>query len=109
MYIGQTGRSFDIRLAEHKSYHRRQLKEKAVFKHSYNTLHSIDWQNSRMVFNSTNEKERLVVESCLIHQLNTFNLMPGASSVTRVSADIIVKNNSRILQNIPRNFIEGIT
>ena len=54
VYVGQTGREFDIRLKEHKSAVRLKNLNNACTKHSVNSNHMIDWNNARSVYKSNN-------------------------------------------------------
>ena len=108
VYIGQTGRSLQIRLREHQSYVRRRMHEKAVFKHMFDTNHALDWGNSKFIYRSSNEKQRLVVESTLIQHLPNFNLMQGTSSVNASTRELILKCNKFILNNLPQQTINSI-
>ena len=102
-YVGQTGRDFKIRMNEHKSYITKRQYEKAVYNHVLKENHSIDFNGAKMVFESSNEKQRLVVESALILELPNFNLCKGASSINKASKDIILRKNKWILDNVRRD------
>ena len=80
---------------------RRRAEGKAVYQHMYDSNHAMDWNRAKMVFKNSNEKQRLVVESCLIQHLPTLDLLPGASSVTKAIKDLILEHNIHILADIP--------
>ena len=99
MYIGQTGRTLEQRIKEHKYYVSRADQEKAVCQHVSATDHPPDWLGARMVYRSANEKKRLVVESSLIKKIPNYNLMGGAVSVDPSAAELIINCNKSILIN----------
>ena len=101
-YIGQTGRSLETRFREHKYAIRRHDTNKAVFKHMFdNSSHSMNWDEAKFVFRSGSVKERLVVESALISKVDNFNIMEGVTSVDPATADIILRLNRNIKDNVP--------
>ena len=102
-YVGQTGRQFETRMNEHKSYITKRQYEKAVYNHVLKENHAIDFNGAKMVFGSSNEKQRLVVESALILELPNFNLCKGASSINKASKDVILSKNKWILDNVRRD------
>ena len=51
-YYGETGRSFETRLGEHKSAVRNLDRKNACSKHVQDTNHQIDWKNAKTVYNS---------------------------------------------------------
>ena len=75
----------------------------------YDSNHAMDWSGARIVFRNSSEKQRLVVESCLIQQLPTLSLLPGASRVTKSIKDLILEYNNHILTDIPLNTLGNIT
>ena len=95
-YYGQTGRTLEKRLEEHKYYVRRNMKSKAVYKHMHEADHAIKWDKARMVYFSKNEKQRLVVESALLNRLENFNIMPGVCSVSSYVSKLILMANPDI-------------
>ena len=91
-YYGETGRSFDTRIREHKDAVRRGNANNACFKHSFEMRHDIDWNAAQMLYPSSNHYERLVFESaCIISQPN-FNNMQSTLAIDKISADIILKS-----------------
>ena len=66
-YFGETGRSVNTRINEHKRDVRNGNENNAIFLHIQNTQHSINWNNPRLVYKSSDFVRRRVVESTLIN------------------------------------------
>ncbi|XP_063960183.1 uncharacterized protein LOC135155215 [Lytechinus pictus] len=68
VYIGETGRDFDIRLREHKTHHRRSDWDRsAIVKHAQHENHRIDWDKSHLITNIRHWNTRRVREAIEIH------------------------------------------
>ena len=68
-YIGETGRDLDTRISEHKKDIKPKViqnKESGVASHVFNTGHSFDFENAKIVHDCDNKTERHIVESVLI-------------------------------------------
>ena len=98
VYIGETGRGFSTRLKEHKDAVRLGKHNNAIFKHVYDTNHAINWEGSKLLFESKNLQNRLIVESALIKSVANFNTLPGVCSVDRSLSNLILKSNPSILR-----------
>ena len=104
-YVGETGRDFSVRLNEHKSYVRNLNEKSAVFNHISSQNHSIDWDNSKIVYSSNIKSDRLAVESTLIKFLPNFNNSSGANIIDPLSTSIILSTNRSILNKVPPNLV----
>ena len=93
IYVGQTGRNFDVRLKEHKSAVRLGKMNNACAKHSANKNHLIDWKNAKPVYKSGCLSKRLVVESALIKTSPNFNNMASSTTIENLAARSIIKAN----------------
>ena len=93
VYVGQTGRDFEVRLKEHKSAVRLENSNNACAKHSLNNNHMIDWTNAKPVFKSGSLSKRLVVESALIKVCPNFNNMASSITIENLAARSIIKAN----------------
>ena len=93
IYVGQTGRNFDVRLKEHKSAVRLGNMNNACAKHSANKNHLIDWKNAKPVYMSGCLSKRLVVESALIKTSPNFNNMASSTTIENLAARSIIKAN----------------
>ena len=100
VYVGETGRSFSVRLREHKDAVRLgRHPNNAVAKHVHSHLHSIDWEDSKLVYKHESLQQRLIVESTLIKELDNFNNMEGCCRVDGWSRRLILNSNPRIGRN----------
>ena len=70
-YIGETGKTLDKRIQQHKYSVKSGQNNNAIFNHFANMNHKICWENSKFIFKSKNYIERNIVESTVI--ANTFN------------------------------------
>ena len=77
VYIGETGRSVEQRVHEHKLDVRRQANTSSIYTHINTHNHTIDFNNHKIIYKSNNYLERRVVESSLINIKNNFNLSEG--------------------------------
>ena len=91
-YYGETGRSIDVRVGEHRSAMRKGDLKNACFKHFAATNHSIDFDNCQVVFQSENWYNRLVVESSCIVNLPNFKNMRSTLAIDKLSANIVLSS-----------------
>jgi hypothetical protein len=74
VYIGQTGRSVNIRLKEHQQHIRIEHPEKsAVAEHSIDQGHRIQFHNSSILATKTRNMDRIVRETIEI-ELHSYNI-----------------------------------
>ena len=97
-YIGQTGRSVETRVREHKQNLRLGREGSAVWQHFAQSGHDINFNSNQCLFKSTNLSNRLVVESALIKEIPNFNNTSGTCSVDNLSSRIILSSN-KFLKN----------
>ena len=74
-YIGETKRSFSIRKKEHLAdiWHLR-FDKSALNKHVFDSEHSMDWTNAKILDFELDFKKRCFIESHFINQIpNTMN------------------------------------
>ena len=71
----------------------------AVAKHAHSYSHSIDWEDSKLVYKHESLQQRLIVESTLIKELDNFNNMEGCCRVDGWSRRLILNSNPRIGRN----------
>ena len=100
VYIGQTGRTLETRIKEHKYNVRRGFQGSGLYRHMHETNHAIKWEEADMVWKSGSEKRRLVVETALIQQTSNMNLTTGVSSVTPAASSLILKYQPGILEKM---------
>ena len=70
-YIGQTGKSLDVRIKQHQGSVRYGQESNAIFCHVRDNDHRINWSDSRILIKSSNFQERNIIESIIIK--NSFN------------------------------------
>ena len=78
-YIGETGRSLNIRLDEHRHACRRGNSYNAIATHSLEQDHRIGFNSSQIVFKCQNTQVRKLVEGALISFNSTFRNNKGAT------------------------------
>ena len=84
------------------------MHEKAVFRHMFECNHALDWTNANFLYQSSCEKQRLVVEAALIQHIPNFNLTLGASCVNKSTKELILNQNKNILSKLPQITIDAI-
>ena len=52
-YVGQTGKDLGVRLQQHRSAVRLGNWDNALYKHSFETLHAINWNSARLLCKSS--------------------------------------------------------
>ena len=101
-YYGETGRSMDVRIKEHKNDIRTGNNQNALFNHMESTAHCIDFENKELFFQSENYIERRIVESCLIDSKSNYNMSAGQFKINKILNKIILfdieKKRTRIVQ-----------
>ena len=77
IYIGETKRDLDTRLKEHKRDCRLGVESNALYVHSSSNDHAINWDDSKIIFKSSNKNILTFMESICIKFIENFNLSPG--------------------------------
>ena len=62
-YVGETGRSFNIRCGEHRSAVDKHDNRNNIAMHHTKTGHSINWDSGKCISFCSNKKQRLILES----------------------------------------------
>ena len=99
-YFGETVRSFETSLDEHKKAVRNRYLNYATFKHVAATGHDLDWGESRLFFKSNDWYIRLVVESSCINTCQNFNNMRSTLGIDNFSANIIFNSHPEVKLDI---------
>ena len=73
-YIGQTSKSLQQRLEQHKKSVRYAQENNAVFCHVRDHNHSINWSETKKLARSNSFVERNIIESSLIKYSYNFNM-----------------------------------
>ena len=97
VYIGQTSKSLEIRVKQHKYNFRTAQQNSACFKHSFETDHRIDWESSVKILNNNNWTERNIIESFLIEKTNNFNISKGLCSFDPVLTTLLTTDLRSLL------------
>ena len=92
VYFGETGRSFETRLNEHKRDVKNCNVNNAAFLHKINFNHNINWDEAKLLFKSNNYFTRRVVESSLINMYPNFNVSKGSFRFDKVFQNAILRS-----------------
>ncbi|MEO0688224.1 MAG: GIY-YIG nuclease family protein, partial [Cyanobacteria bacterium J06649_11] len=106
-YIGYTCRNLEQRLKEHKRAIRYGQQNSALFNHVSTTNHPIDWNSSRIVYNSRCPNKNKIIESSLIEITNNINLHKGSwrpDPINKIFTNPIVAKIK-----FPPNSVPGVT
>ena len=76
-YYGQTGRSLDKRIYEHKQAVRHARNNSAIFQHIANEGHRIGWKDSSLIYSSSCVYKRKIIEAAVIGRKVNMNLAQG--------------------------------
>ena len=78
VYIGETGRTLEKRLSEHKNAVKKQDTKNGIAVHSWTNQHQVDWEAAKTIEVEENYWRRRVLEALHIHQQqHTSNLDCG--------------------------------
>ena len=62
--------------------------------------HSVDWAGAKLIYNSENTYNRLVVESALIKHLPNFNSSTGLCAIDNFSKNLILNSDPNISKHL---------
>ena len=79
-------------MKEHKYACKIGNSNNALFVHSFDTDHAIDWKSSQMLHKCNNFKKRRIVESVCIEKYNNFNLSEGMHKIDPVMRSLVVRS-----------------
>ena len=92
VYYGETGRSFDLRLKEHKRDVINCKESNAIFVHKIEHNHAIDWEGANLLYKSNNYFTRRIIESSLIGTHPNYNLSSGNFKFDKVFQSAILRS-----------------
>ena len=93
-------RTLHKRIQQHKSYVKNYNKNSALFIHSFQHDHRINWEGSCKIININNWLERNIVEFFLIEfNKNNFNLSRGLCSFDPIISNLL-KSDLKSLTNV---------
>ena len=97
-YVGQTSKTLQSRILQHKYNVRTYNNNSAIFKRISNNDHRMDWNNSCKIINSNNWLDRNIIESFIINNLpSTFNISTGLCSVVSIITKLLKTDFKSIL------------
>ena len=88
-YFGQTGHTLKKRISEHKSYIRVGNTSSAIFCHLRDENHHMDWDAAKVIFPSSSEHTRKLVEAALIMTSPNMNISKEFSKSQHLLAPFI--------------------
>ena len=97
-YFGESGRSLNTRIKEHKYAVSRHDINNSFYKHRIETLenngtaHNIDWEGAKLLHANNCWYNRLVIESSLIKTYPNFNSMKSTLGIDHYSAKLVVNS-----------------
>ena len=71
-YFGESGRGLPTRLAEHKRAYENHAQNNAIVSHSFSKDHQINWNQSKLIFKSSDVHVRRLLEGAAINLGNSF-------------------------------------
>ena len=98
VYIGESGRDWNVRIREHKYAFRNNNMSNALFNHAFNNNHRINWEESKLIYNCDNFHKRRIVESALIDKIDNFNLSSGCFKLDPIMRALVINS-------LPRNIV----
>ena len=102
-YYGQTGRSLEVRITEHKRSVSQAQKNNAIFHHMSTSNHRIGWDQSELIYKSSCGYKRKIIEAALIKEMDNFNISEGQWKTDLVDAILIKTDLERITSKIRGN------
>ena len=92
VYIGETGRSLDVRLKEHRRDMANCNMNNANFVHAYDNDHRIDWDSSEIIVKCNNYRKRRILESVCIENYNNYNLTEGMFKLDNLMRSLVTRS-----------------
>ena len=88
-YVGETGRSLEKRVYEHKRDIRVANEKSALFCHVRDYQHLMNFEEAKLLYSSDDYLKRRIVESALISTTKNINLSQGHFAFNNVIAGIV--------------------
>ena len=99
MYVGQTSKTLETRIKQHRSYVKNYNNNSAIFKHAFDNDHRINWEESCKIINSNNWLDRNIIESFLIdHNKNTFNISKSLCFSDPILTNLLTIDLKKIIE-----------
>ena len=87
-----------VRLQQHRDTVRLGKWENDLYRHSFETLHTINWNGARLLYKTSDEIKILTDESSLIMCVPNFNLLLGSSLIGKFSGKLILDLKPSVLK-----------
>jgi len=100
-YIGETGRTFEKRINEHRRDVRYARESNACFIHLRDEGHQLNWKDAKLIHRSSNSYERKIIEALLIRKLPNFNLSAGQWGLDDITSSLVSKAFPRLFDLDP--------
>ena len=100
-YFGETGRTLEKRLSEHKRDFRFAKEYSACFIHSRDEGHNINWNEAKLIHKSSNSFERKMLESLLIRIKPNFNMSGGQWGLDELTSILVGQAFPQLLDSVP--------
>ena len=91
-YYGETGRTLEQRIKEHKRDVRNGNTNNAMFVHIMNKSHSINWNSAKLIYKCSDYYKRRIVESTMINSFPNMNISGGSFKLNNMFNGIILSN-----------------
>ena len=78
-YIGETIKTLNFRISQHLNDIKKGNYSNSIFKHTIETGHKINWEDSKMIFSSNDKLLNQLIESFFISTTKNFNTFPRVS------------------------------
>ena len=98
VYIGETGRTLEKRIGEHKNDVRLARDSNACFVHMRNEGHNINWKEAKVVHKSSNGYERKMLEALMIQKISNFNLSGGQWGLEDPTSTLVSRAFPKLLE-----------
>ena len=101
IYVGQTSKTLNARIKQHKNYVKNAYDNSALFKHAFQNDHCINWVNSSKIINCNNWVDRNIIESFIILcNSNTLNISKGIYSFDPIMTCLLKTDMRNLLQSV---------
>ena len=97
-YVGQTGKSLQKRISQHKYCIRTENTNNALFKHILRYDHDINWDQSEILKYISDHSTRNIFEATAINHFDNFNLNNGIYKLDNIILSQIKKQNKNIFK-----------
>lgn len=84
VYVGETARTLDIRIAEHKNACRNDDRKNACVQHRDDVGHLMKFNEAKLVIKEDDLRRRKCIEAALISVSNTIKQKSGSYSISKL-------------------------